>query len=77
MFIVVTVYTESMSIYRRRNREFEDRLSIRNDELKSGIVTKDEQGKIILSALPYLQFPTQASAEQFLRRVTRNTRGTK
>ena len=61
-----------MSVYRRRDQSFNERLSVRSEELKT-VVTQDEQGRVILSALPYLKFPSQDCAEQFLRRVVFNS----
>lgn len=69
MVYVVAVYNELMSTYHRRNRQFESRLAVRRDELQAAIVTRDEQGRVVISALPAYSFPTQDCAEQFIRRV--------
>lgn len=61
-----------MSVYRRKDATFNARLAVRHDELRHVTVVN---GQVVISALPYLTFPTQVSAEQFLRRVTRKTRG--
>ncbi|MGD0163703.1 MAG: hypothetical protein ABSB39_14650 [Candidatus Sulfotelmatobacter sp.] len=58
-----------MSTYRRKNHTFNSRLAVRRDELKDATIDRDEQGRVIVSALPYLIFPTADSAEQFVRRV--------
>ena len=59
-----------MSAYHRRNRQFEGRrLAVRHDELRSAAVTVNDRGEVILSALPYLIFPSTDCAEQFVRRV--------
>ena len=64
-----------MSVYRRKDATFNARLAVRHDELRH-VTVVNGQGQVVISALPYLTFPTQVSAEQFLRRVTR-TRGVK
>jgi hypothetical protein len=66
---VVVVYNEVMSTYHRRNRQFESRLAVRRDELQAATVTRDETGRVVISALPAYSFPTQDCAEQFIRRV--------
>jgi hypothetical protein len=66
---VVAVYNEVMSTYHRRNRQFESRLAVRRDELQAATVTRDETGRVVISALPAYSFPTQDCAEQFIRRV--------
>jgi hypothetical protein len=58
-----------MSAYHRRYREFEGRLAVRHDELRSAAVTVNDRGEVILSAVPYLIFPSTDCAEQFVRRV--------
>ncbi len=52
--------------YHRRNRQFESRLAIRRDELQAATVTRDETGRVVISALPAYSFPTQDCAEQML-----------
>jgi hypothetical protein len=58
-----------MSTYRRKNHTFNARLAVRHDDLKAATVIRDEQGRVVLSALPYLTFPSTDAAEQFVRRV--------
>jgi hypothetical protein len=58
-----------MSAYRRKNHNFNSRLAVRRDELKAATLNRDEQGRVVISALPYLVFPSADSAEQFVRRV--------
>jgi len=58
-----------MSAYHRRNRQYESRLAVRRDELQAATVTRDETGRVVISALPAYSFPTQECAEQFIRRV--------
>lgn len=60
-----------MGAYRRKNQSFKNRLSALYEELKPTVVTKDEGGRVILSGLEYLKFPTERCAQQFLERVTR------
>lgn len=55
--------------YHRKNHSFNARLVVRRDELKAATVARDEQGRVIVSALPYLTFPSTYCAEQFVRRV--------
>lgn len=55
--------------YHRKNHSFNQRLAVRRDELKHATVNRDEQGRVTLSVLPYLVFPSADSAEQFVRRV--------
>ena len=69
MVYVVTVYTEVMSTYHRRNRQFESRLAVRRDELQAATVNPDAKGRVVISALPAYTFPSIDCAEQFLRRV--------
>jgi hypothetical protein len=58
-----------MSTYRRKNHSLNQWLSVRRDDLKAATVARDEQGRVIVSALPYLLFPSTDCAEQFVRRV--------
>lgn len=58
-----------MSVYRRKNHNFNERLSVRRDELRAATLDRDERGRVTLSALPHLIFPSTDCAEQFVRRV--------
>ena len=58
-----------MSTYRRKNHSFNSRLAVRRDELKAATLNCDEQGRVIISALPAYTFPSIDVAEQFVRRV--------
>ena len=66
---MVTVYTVDMSSYHRRNRQFEDRLAVRHDELRSAAVTVNDRGEVIVASLPYLLFPSAECAEKFVKRI--------
>lgn len=62
--------------YRRVNPAFNAQLQQRADELrllKAATVTVNE-GRVTITALPYLQFPNTGCAERFLRRVTRGAK---
>jgi hypothetical protein len=58
-----------MSAYRRKNSAFNSRLAVRRDQLQAATVNPDAQGRVTISALPYLVFPSVDCAEQFVRRV--------
>jgi hypothetical protein len=72
--MVVNVYNELMSTYRRKNRTFNSRLAVRRDQLQAATVNRDAQGRVVISALPAYSFPTQECAEQFIRRIVLNDR---
>jgi hypothetical protein len=63
-----------MSAYHKRNRDFEDRLAVKADELKASTVTSDERGRVVISALPAYTFASREDAVRFLKRVTRTRR---
>jgi hypothetical protein len=55
--------------YKRRNHDFNARLAVRHDELRRAAVAVNGRGQVVISAIPYLIFPSTGCAEQFVKRV--------
>ena len=67
-----------MSVYRRKDATFNARLAVRHEELRRAAVTVNGQGQVVISAVPYLTFPSTDCAEQFVKRILlQSPRGTK
>ena len=59
-----------MSVYKRRNHDFNERLQSRADELHKGeAVTTDRAGRVVVLELGPITFSTPEDACRFLRRV--------
>ena len=59
--------------YRRKDATFNARLAVRHDELRLELrraeVTVNGQGQVVISAIPYLTFPSTDCAAQFVKRI--------
>jgi hypothetical protein len=71
-----------MSVYRRRNHEFDRSLAQRADDLRllRGTLTADsfqtKDGRVIVSVFPAFTFACKRDAERFVMRIVRaNRRG--